>query len=236
VETVHECYETLGVIHALFRPVPGRLKDYIGMPKANMYQSIHTTVIGHYGERLEIQIRTREMHRVAEEGIAAHWSYKEHRAFKEQDAKRFTWLKQMVDLQKDLKSPQELLEGCAWSLSGGGLRLHAHRRGQGTAPGPPPWWTLPMPSIPRWEPLQRRQGERPHGCPCAPNLQNGDTVRSSPRRITSPAGTGCSSSRPPRPGTRSPVAQGRGAGAEHHPGQGAAGAGAAQVRGQSAKN
>ncbi len=116
VETVHECYEALGVIHALFRPVPGRLKDYIGMPKANMYQSIHTTVIGHYGERLEIQIRTREMHRVAEEGIAAHWSYKEHRAFKEQDAKRFTWLKQMVDLQKDLKSPQELLEGVRLEL------------------------------------------------------------------------------------------------------------------------
>ncbi len=102
VETVQECYETLGVIHALFRPVPGRLKDYIGMPKGNMYQSIHTTVIGQEGERLEIQIRTREMHRVAEEGIAAHWSYKERRAYHEKDAKRFTWLKQMVDLQKEL--------------------------------------------------------------------------------------------------------------------------------------
>jgi guanosine-3',5'-bis(diphosphate) 3'-pyrophosphohydrolase len=116
VETVHDCYETLGVIHALFRPVPGRLKDYIGMPKANMYQSIHTTVIGQGGERLEIQIRTREMHRVAEEGIAAHWSYKERRAFHEKEAQRFTWLKQMVDLQKDLKSPQELLEGVRLEL------------------------------------------------------------------------------------------------------------------------
>jgi GTP pyrophosphokinase len=116
VETVHECYEALGVIHALFRPVPGRLKDYIGMPKANMYQSIHTTVIGQGGERLEIQIRTREMHRVAEEGIAAHWSYKERRAFHEKEAQRFTWLKQMVDLQKDLKSPRELLEGVRLEL------------------------------------------------------------------------------------------------------------------------
>ena len=116
VDTVQECYETLGVIHALFRPVPGRLKDYIGMPKANMYQSIHTTVIGQGGERLEIQIRTREMHRVAEEGIAAHWSYKERRAFHEKDAKRFTWLKQMVDLQKELKNPQELLEGVRLEL------------------------------------------------------------------------------------------------------------------------
>ncbi len=116
VDAVHDCYETLGVIHAIFRPVPGRLKDYIGMPKANMYQSIHTTVISQSGERLEIQIRTREMHRVAEEGIAAHWSYKERRAFHEEEAQRFTWLKQMVDLQKDLKSPQELLEGVRLEL------------------------------------------------------------------------------------------------------------------------
>jgi GTP pyrophosphokinase len=116
VESVHECYEALGVIHAFFRPVPGRLKDYIGMPKANMYQSIHTTVIGQGGERLEIQIRTREMHKVAEEGIAAHWSYKERRAFHEKEAQRFTWLKQMVDLQKDLKNPQELLEGVRLEL------------------------------------------------------------------------------------------------------------------------
>ena len=116
VETVAECYEALGVIHAIFRPVPGRLKDYIGMPKANMYQSIHTTVIGQSGERLEIQIRTREMHQVAEEGIAAHWSYKERRAYHEKDAQRFTWLKQMVDLQKELKNPQELLEGVRLEL------------------------------------------------------------------------------------------------------------------------
>jgi guanosine-3',5'-bis(diphosphate) 3'-pyrophosphohydrolase len=116
VGTVPECYETLGVIHALFRPVPGRLKDYIGMPKANMYQSIHTTVIGQYGERLEIQIRTREMHQVSEEGIAAHWSYKERLRFQEDDARRFSWLKEMVDLQKELKSPHELLEGVRLEL------------------------------------------------------------------------------------------------------------------------
>jgi GTP diphosphokinase / guanosine-3',5'-bis(diphosphate) 3'-diphosphatase len=71
------------VVNNLFRPVPGRLKDYIGMPKANYYQSIHSTVIGPYGERMEVQIRTQEMHRMAEEGIAAHWSYKEKKPFKE---------------------------------------------------------------------------------------------------------------------------------------------------------
>jgi GTP diphosphokinase / guanosine-3',5'-bis(diphosphate) 3'-diphosphatase len=116
VNSIHDCYEALGLIHATYRPVPGRLKDYIGMPKANMYQSMHTTVIGSHGERMEVQIRTQEMHRVAEEGIAAHWSYKERRAYKEQDAQRFTWLKQMVDLQKELKNPQELLEGVRLEL------------------------------------------------------------------------------------------------------------------------
>ena len=106
----------LGVIHNLFRPVPGRLKDYIGMPKANMYQSIHTTVIGPRGERMEVQIRTQEMHQVAEEGIAAHWNYKERRAYKEKDAQRFAWLREMVDLQKELQNPEELLEGVRLEL------------------------------------------------------------------------------------------------------------------------
>jgi GTP pyrophosphokinase len=116
LNTVSECYEALGVIHNLFRPVPGRLKDYIGMPKANMYQSIHTTVIGPRGERMEVQIRTQEMHQVAEEGIAAHWNYKERRAYKEKDAQRFAWLREMVDLQKELQNPEELLEGVRLEL------------------------------------------------------------------------------------------------------------------------
>jgi GTP pyrophosphokinase len=116
LNTIAECYEALGVVNNLFRPVPGRLKDYIGMPKANLYQSIHSTVIGPQGERMEVQIRTHEMHQVAEEGIAAHWSYKEKRPFKEKDAQRFAWLRQMVDLQKDLQNPQELLEGVRLEL------------------------------------------------------------------------------------------------------------------------
>ncbi len=116
VNTVAECYEALGVIHHYFRPVPGRLKDYIGMPKANLYQSIHTTVIGAYGERLEVQIRTYDMHHISEDGIAAHWSYKEKRPYQEKDAQRFAWLRQMVDLQKELKSPEELLEGVRLEL------------------------------------------------------------------------------------------------------------------------
>jgi guanosine-3',5'-bis(diphosphate) 3'-pyrophosphohydrolase len=116
LNTVSECYEALGVVNNLFRPVPGRLKDYIGMPKANFYQSIHTTVIGPYGERMEVQIRTQEMHILAEEGIAAHWTYKEKKPFEKKDAQTFAWLRQLVDLQTELKTPEEFLEGMRLEL------------------------------------------------------------------------------------------------------------------------
>ena len=108
VDSVRECYEVLGIVHSHWRPVPGRFKDYIALPKANMYQSLHTTVIGPYGERIEVQIRTHEMHRIAEEGIAAHWSYKEGGQGME-DAQRFAWLRQLVEWQQQLKDPQEFL-------------------------------------------------------------------------------------------------------------------------------
>jgi guanosine-3',5'-bis(diphosphate) 3'-pyrophosphohydrolase len=110
LHSIRECYEALGVIHSSWKPIPGRFKDYIGMPKANMYQSLHTTVIGPYGERAEIQIRTEEMHRIANEGIAAHWVYKEGRSVPESDSKRFTWLRELLEWQQDLKDPREFLE------------------------------------------------------------------------------------------------------------------------------
>ncbi|HVN87303.1 MAG TPA: bifunctional (p)ppGpp synthetase/guanosine-3',5'-bis(diphosphate) 3'-pyrophosphohydrolase [Candidatus Binatia bacterium] len=108
VDTVRECYEALGVVHAAWKPVPGRFKDYIGLPKANGYQSLHTTVIGPYGERMEVQIRTHEMHRVAESGIAAHWRYKGP-GTPADEAQRFAWLRQLLEWQQHLPDPQDFL-------------------------------------------------------------------------------------------------------------------------------
>ncbi len=108
VGTVRECYEALGVVHANWKPIPGRFKDYIALPKANMYQSLHTTLIGPRGQRMEVQIRTREMHEVAEHGIAAHWSYKEGGA-QIRDTQRFAWLRRLIESQQNLKDPQEFL-------------------------------------------------------------------------------------------------------------------------------
>jgi len=109
VDSLRDCYGALGVVHAHWKPVPGRFKDYIALPKQNMYQSLHTTVIGPYGERMEVQIRTHTMHRVAEFGIAAHWRYKGGRRQAEDDAQRFTWLRQLLEWQQHAQDPQEFL-------------------------------------------------------------------------------------------------------------------------------
>jgi GTP diphosphokinase / guanosine-3',5'-bis(diphosphate) 3'-diphosphatase len=110
LETVKECYETLGYIHAFFKPIPGKFNDYIALPKANMYQSLHTKVVGPYGEKIEIQIRTREMHKVAEEGIAAHWKYKEGKVFDAKEDKIFAWLRRIIEWQQELKDSKEFME------------------------------------------------------------------------------------------------------------------------------
>ena len=109
VPSVRDCYAMLGIIHSAWRPIPGRFKDYIAMPKANMYQSLHTTVMGPGGQRMEVQMRTEEMHRVAEEGIAAHWKYKEGGAGTRGDESRFGWLRQMMEWQRELKDSREFM-------------------------------------------------------------------------------------------------------------------------------
>ena len=109
VNDIRECYEVLGLVHSTWKPIPGRFKDYIAMPKGNMYQSLHTTVIGLDGERMEVQIRTSEMHRVAEAGIAAHWKYKEGKGYDEKEVKRFAWLRQLLEWQQELQDSHEFM-------------------------------------------------------------------------------------------------------------------------------
>jgi len=116
VDSVKECYEALGVVHANWPPVPGRIKDFIGTPKTNNYQSMHTTVIGPYGEFMEVQIRTYDMDRVAQEGVAAHWAYKEGQAISKEDAKVFKGLKQLVQWLQELKDPKEFLDSVRGEL------------------------------------------------------------------------------------------------------------------------
>ena len=114
-DTSENCYSILGILHRLWKPVPGRLKDYIGQPRSNLYQSLHTSVFGRNGQPFEIQIRTEEMHVVAEEGIAAHWKYKEGKLGVE-DEEHFRWLRQLVEAQQEVHDPREFLSNLKTDL------------------------------------------------------------------------------------------------------------------------
>ncbi len=118
VESLKDCYGALGVIHSVWKPVPGRVRDYIGMPKANMYQSLHTAVLGPAGQRMEVQIRTEEMHRIAEEGIAAHWRYKEQGGGDAAEERRFAWLRRLLEWQQeqDVDEPREFMQSLRMDL------------------------------------------------------------------------------------------------------------------------
>ena len=107
-DTIRNCYAALGVVHQVWRPVPGRFKDYIAMPRPNLYQSLHTTVI-HTGQTFEVQIRTQEMHRIAEQGVAAHWRYKDGREVSDADDQRILWMRQLIEWVKDMQEPSEFM-------------------------------------------------------------------------------------------------------------------------------
>ncbi|CAI2718909.1 RelA/SpoT family protein [Nitrospina watsonii] len=108
-ESVKDCYAILGLVHSLWRPIPGKFKDYIAMPKPNMYQSLHTTVNGPNGQRVEVQIRTRDMHRVAEEGIAAHWQYKDGGGLSKNADDHLSWVRRLLEDQQEIKNPKDFL-------------------------------------------------------------------------------------------------------------------------------
>jgi GTP diphosphokinase / guanosine-3',5'-bis(diphosphate) 3'-diphosphatase len=132
VDSVKDCYAALGIIHARWNPVPGRFKDYIAMPKFNMYQSLHTTVIGPGGKSVELQIRTWDMHRRAEYGVAAHWKYKEETVFSrakdaKADSQDMAWLRQLVDWQRETEDPAEFLESLRFDLAAGEVYVFTPR-------------------------------------------------------------------------------------------------------------
>lgn len=116
VQEMSECYEVLGHVHGLWKPIDGRFKDFISSPKSNMYQSLHTSVVGPAGNFIEIQIRTEEMDKIAQEGIAAHWAYKEGKSVSQKDAEMFQWMKQLVHWMQELKDPSEFIDAVKGEL------------------------------------------------------------------------------------------------------------------------
>ncbi len=116
VDSIRECYEVLGVLHAKWNPVPGRFKDFIAVPKYNMYQSLHTTVVGPQGKPVEMQIRTMAMHRAAEYGVAAHWRYKQSDVGGKSGPEDLAWVRQLLDWQRETEDPEEFLDSLRYSL------------------------------------------------------------------------------------------------------------------------
>jgi len=108
-QTMQDCYATLGLLHSIWRPVPGRIKDFIAMPRPNLYQSLHTTLVAEGGHQFEVQIRTDEMHRIAEEGIAAHWKYKADETVSAKDEQRLAWVRQLMEWQREMTDPNEFM-------------------------------------------------------------------------------------------------------------------------------
>ena len=191
--SVNDCYAVLGIIHNAWRPVPGRIKDFIAMPRPNLYQSLHTTVIAEDGHPFEVQIRTEEMHKLAEEGIAAHWKYKDG-PISARDEQRLAWLRQVVEWQREMADPERVpLHAEDRSLPRRGLHLHA--QGQGRHPSARRHaHRLCLHRAHRGRThLRGRQGERTHRSAALQAALGRHRRDHDPGRATSPAATGWAS-------------------------------------------
>ena len=162
-ETKEDCWAILGLLHAKWPPIPGRIKDFISMPRPNQYQSLHTTLIAPGGHQFEVQLRTEEMHRIAEEGIAAHWKYKAGDVVSARDEQRLAWVRQMMEWQREMSDPNEFMSTLKMDMyPGRGLHLHAQGQGRRPPQGLKPHrFRLCHPHRSRQH-LYRCQGKRPH--------------------------------------------------------------------------
>ena len=186
VDSVKDCWAALGAIHGAWTPVQGRFKDYINTPKFNLYQSLHTTVVGPQGKPLEAQIRTREMHNRAERGIAAHWGYKERAS-----AADVAWLQRIVDWQQESTDPAEFLETLKLDLEQDEVFVFTPKGDVVTLPVQrhPGRLRLRHPHRGR-PPLHRRPGQRPAGAARLARCTRATASRSSPPRCPRPARAG----------------------------------------------
>ena len=192
VDSVKDCYAALGSIHAMWRPVQGRFKDYIAMPKFNLYQSLHTTVVGPQGKPVEVQIRTQEMHRRAEFGIAAHWGYKER-----EPADDLAWLQRMVDWQQETSDPGEFMESLKIDLEQDEVFVFTPKGKVDHARRPAPRRsTSRTRSTPRSATAASARASTAAWCRSTPRSSSGDTRRdlhAARSRARARAATGCSS-------------------------------------------
>ena len=189
-DSVKDCYAALGIIHQTWSPVPGRIKDFIAMPRPNGYQSLHTSVISERGVPFEVQIRTVAMHRMAEEGIAAHWKYKEGRVGDHRDERQFQWMRQLLEYQQEVRDPQEFIQN---------LKVDLYPEEVYTFT--PKAWSRHFPAAPRRSTSptaihtdvgHQCVGARVNGkmVPLRTHLRNGDIVEIITRPGTSRAATG----------------------------------------------